>query len=497
MKHFVIDKVQKTMSQKSDQRLQPRLFTYKERLELLKNKRHSIKKKRTLFDESKDRFGFDRMNLLTKVKNTSEVKGYPFEVYNKDDPDKFRYALKIVPTELKFDKNSNPSTLEIQILKNLTQDLVEDGISPNIVYYLTNMKLINRCQALKCIDLKRLEAEDRIRRNSYVLVSEFIDGSSMEDWIYERCDEDREPSHSEWLEIVFQILYTTFVMQDKYKLMHNDMHYGNILMDTTIKPEGYFVYKLIDKNNNISTYYIKNRGLVPKLWDFEFAMMYSDETPGLFPNQFVIGEMDYNKKDHKTIEVYSDTEDKYSYNMPVQFDEIYDSHYFLCSLLEIVISQEMFDWIVSVFPEEVIPPDESTGGTGSPSSSYTETSSSQDMGSSFYTESSNDASETSGSEADDQLLSKLLGKTTIKDKEYTESYEESNDKEEEEDEEEEDDDYTEYLDEGRLINHKADHLKIPTTYELLRNPFFDALKERPKDFQEATAVYFEYKIKRH
>lgn len=463
-------------------------FTYNERLELLRTRRQMIKKKKTVFDEYKDRFGFDRMNMLTKVKNTSEVKGYPFQVYNKDDPDKFKYALKIVPTELKFDKNSNPSTLEIQILKNLTSDLVEGGVSPNIVYYLTNMKLVNRCQALKCIDIKRLEVEDRIRRNSYVLVSEFIEGSSMEDWIYERCDTDDEPSNEEWASIVFQILYTTFVMQDKYKLMHNDMHYGNILMDTTIKPEGYFVYKLIDKDNNTTEYYIKNRGIIPKLWDFEFAMMYSDEIPGLFPNQFVIGDMVYNKKTHETIEVYSDEEDKYSYNMPVQFDEIYDSHYFLCSLLEIVISQELFDWIISVFPEEVIPPSETDSYIGS--SDYTsDTSSSDDLGSSFQSSSSNS----------EELLARLLINTRIDESKKTSESSESNGSISRSASESDTRSvsYKDYLDDGRLINHMADNLKIPTTYELLKHKFFDNLKQKPDDFREDTAVYFEYKIKRH
>ena len=460
-------------------------YSYQDKLTFLKNTRASIKNKKTghVFDDSKDKFGFDKMKLLTSVKNTSEVKGYPFELYRNSEYEKsnFKYALKVVPTEVKFDKKCNPSTLEIQLLKNLTKDLVDDGISPNIVYYLTNIKSVNRCEALKCIDLKRLEAEDKIRRNGYILVSEFINGSNLRDWVYSRCDDENKLSNIEWQCLVFQILYTLFVLQDKYKLMHNDMHYGNILMDTSIKAQGYFVYTLVNSDGIETIYYIKNYGVIPKLWDFEYSMMYSDKIPGLFPNQLVIGDMKYNKKQHKTVEVYSTESAKYKYNMPVQYNEIYDSHYFLCSLLDLVITRPLFDWIQQVFPKEVIP-DDST-------SYYSDSDSDSDSYSDSDSDSDSDSRSDKDSSVDEQvnLMKKLLNLETqslVYSESYSDSYGSTNNS-------------SVLVDSGRLVNYRSDHLKIPTTAELLGHAFFDILKQKPDDFIESECVFFKYIQQRH
>ena len=51
-----------------------------EKQKYLNNIRHEIKKKRLLLDEGKDKFGMDEMSQLMKVKNTSQVKGYPFAI---------------------------------------------------------------------------------------------------------------------------------------------------------------------------------------------------------------------------------------------------------------------------------------------------------------------------------------------------------------------------------------------------------------------------------
>ena len=446
---------------------------YKEKVDFLSALRQRIKSKKIRFDETLKNFGFDRMNELISVKNTSEIKGYPFECYNKGE---FKYALKVVPGEKKFNKDNNPSKLEITVLKKLTQDLVETYTSPHITYYLTNLKIPNRCTALKCIDLKRLEAEDRIHRNSHMLVSEYIEGGCLDSWVYDRNESDMPPSDSEWKGLVFQVLYTLFVLQNKYRLNHNDTHYGNILVDTKIKSGGYFVYKLVHADKTVTTYYVKNNGFIPKLWDFEFAMVYSDKIPGTFGNQFVIGPLEYDAKNHKTIEEYSTPEGEFEYTVPVQFSDHYDSHYFLCSLLDLVISRPLFDWIVSIYPEEVIPPSESSETATTPSLSESESESSID-GSSFYS---------STSELEFSNLS--LGSDD-------ESDDESNDESNESDKQSENaSSFVEYLQRGRLVNGRTGHLNIPSCYDLIKNGFFDELKKVPEDYLENESVTFEYHV---
>jgi len=67
--------------------------TYVNKLKNLNSLKHEIKKKRIFFDESKEFFGFDVMTQLIKVKNTSEIKGYPFLINNKHH----RFGLKVIP----------------------------------------------------------------------------------------------------------------------------------------------------------------------------------------------------------------------------------------------------------------------------------------------------------------------------------------------------------------------------------------------------------------
>ena len=68
-------------------------FDLKDKLELLKRIRHEIKRKRFVLDENRENFGFDDLSQLSKVKNTSEVKGYPF-VASKLESKVFLYQNK-------------------------------------------------------------------------------------------------------------------------------------------------------------------------------------------------------------------------------------------------------------------------------------------------------------------------------------------------------------------------------------------------------------------
>ena len=85
------------------------------------------------------------------------------------------------------------------------------------------------------LNLKRLEVENVIRTHSNVVISEFVEGKSLDNWIHDTYENDNKISDIQWKIIVFQLIYTIYVMQVYFKLMHNDFHYGNILIDNTIK----------------------------------------------------------------------------------------------------------------------------------------------------------------------------------------------------------------------------------------------------------------------
>ncbi|NDC95699.1 hypothetical protein EB077_10380, partial [bacterium] len=227
-----------------------------EKVKRLENIRHEIRKKRIVFDESKEKFGLDDFSQLIKVKNTSEVKGYPF----KGTHGNVKYGVKIVPIETKYEKHEHPCNLESIFLKELTDLLVvQDKVSPHITHFLGSMKVSNKSRALKPLNLKKLEVEERIRTHSMMLVSEFVNGGSLDNWIFNVYENDKIISNEQWKILVFQLIYTIAVIQTKFKMMHNDFHYGNILVDDTIEPGGYFVYTINNKD-----YYLKNTGVIPK-----------------------------------------------------------------------------------------------------------------------------------------------------------------------------------------------------------------------------------------
>lgn len=431
------------------------LFSYNKKLKYLETLRQNIKKRRILIDESKDSFGMDSMTQLIKVKNTSEVKGYPFKLTKSS----VEIGAKVVPIETKYEKLEHPCYIENIVLKELTENILLKNISPHITYYLGTQKISNKCRALKKINLKRLEVENKIKTTSNILISEFVNGGSLDNWVYKIHENDQKIPDVQWKSIVFGLIYTIAIMQGHYKMMHNDFHYGNILIDTSIKPRGYFVYEIYGEK-----YYIPNTGVVPKVWDFEFCMVYSDKITGLYPNKFIIGPYDYDKKNHKTIidEEIRKERGVEEDNVPFNYNEYYDLHYLLTSLLDLYISQDLFDWIISLYPPELIPEEDSTNGSTSGSklddsmSSVTSLSSLSDLDSSI----SSISSGSSGSSSFSISSSNIINDENL------------------------------YLENGRIINGKETGFKLPNPKDLITSEYFKDFKKIPVDFDESTSVYF-------
>jgi hypothetical protein len=440
-------------------------YKLNDKIKYLEEIRHEIKKKRLVFDENKEKFGLTDFYQLMKVKNTSEVKGYPFRA-SKEKHEKshgIRYGLKIVPIETKYEKLEHPSHLEYIILKELTDNIVTKNISPHIAHYLGVQKLSNKCRALKQLNLKRLEVEDKIRTHSIMLISEFVEGGSLDNWIFETYENDKSISDEQWKILVFQLIYTIAVIQKHYKMMHNDFHYGNILVDNTIESGGYYVYEI-----NGKTYYLKNTGIIPKLWDFEFCMTYSNKISDSYPNKFIVGKYDYDRTHHMTLNADKQSDDDSDdFNVPFNYNEVYDLHYFLTSLLDLYISEELFDWILEIYPSELIPEDETSSNSivysnSSDTSDTSDTSDNTDsddssdsdtLSTSYYTDTS-DTSDTSNTDTSDT------------EKNIT------------------------YLKNGRLVNGIEKDFKLLTPLEILNNPFFEQFTKKPDDFDEKTAMYF-------
>jgi hypothetical protein len=459
--------------------LSKKLLTLDEKIKFFNNLRHEIKKKRFVLDEGKEKFGMDEMKQLTKVKNTSQVKGYPFCVKTNYKSNPIKLALKIVPIETKYEKQEHPCNLENLILKELTENIVNKKISPHITHYIGTQKISNKNKATKQLNLKRLEVEGKIRTHSNMLISEYVNGGSLDNWIFNTYENDKEISDYQWKSIIFQLIYTISVLQNKYKLMHNDFHYGNILIDDQIEPKGYFVYIMNNKK-----YYIKNTGVIPKLWDWEFGMVYSNNISGVYANKFVIGPYRYDSIKHKTILDELNTEYDDDFNVPYNYNEIYDLHYFLTSLLDLYISQELFDWILKIYPEEVIPEEDkstSTSYSKNSSHSHSNTSKGHLTKSKKYSTSSNSYyksnSDSSSSKSTESSYSKSYSNSTTDNSFSLSSEIESFTKK--------------YIKDGRLINGVEEIFKLPIPNQILKDDFFSEFTKIPSDFKESEAIFFD------
>ena len=131
----------------------------------------------------------------------------------------------------------------------------------------------------------------------------------------------------------------------------------------------------------------------------------------------------------------------------------------MTSLLDLYISQELFDWIIELYPRELIPDD--TDSTASSSSSVASTS-----------ETSSSVASSSNSSSSSSLDSFTHSETETKSTSNKNS------------------DDNKYLLEGRLINGANDIFQLPTPLELLKQKFFEPFTVKPDDFDEKTAIYF-------
>jgi hypothetical protein len=432
-----------------------------QKIKLLESIRHEIKKKRVILDESKDKFGMEEMSQLIKVKNTSQVKGYPFKIKGRSLKCNENIAIKVVPIESKYEKEQHPCYIENMVLRELTDNFVLNNISPHVTHYLGTQKVTNKSRALKQLNLKRLQVEDRIRSSSNMLISEYVHGGSLDSWVFDTYENDKEVSSEQWKYIVFQLIYTIIAMQHHYKLMHNDFHYGNILIDDTIEPSGYFVYEINNKK-----YYLKNTGIIPKLWDFEFSMVHSNNIKGSYPNKFIIDC------------VSQDT----TKNVPDKFNEHYDIHYLLTSLLDLYISQELFDFIMQLYPQELIPEESSSDDSDDMESNNTNS----DSGSSSSTLTDSNISGNSGTQTTESNSiidstestsdSTNYGNSSSTDYGNSSSYENA------------------YLKEGRMVNGIEHQFSMPKPLSILESEYFANLTIKPDDFDDNNCIHFKAKL---
>lgn len=289
----------------------------KDKLKSLGVLRNDIKKKKIVIDETKENFGFEKMKQLRDV-DRDYIQGIPFRLQTNDGK---KIVLKVTPVETCYEKNKNPVYIENIILKELTETFVKKYNIPNFLYYLGTFKISCKSPALRTKYFSILNNEGCIRSTCNVLISEYIDKGSLKEYV-----DQRNLSLNVWKSIIFQVVFAIYAMQQKYNLMHNDLHHGNILIDKTDE-HGYLTYNIQN-----TKYYIKHNGIIPKLFDYEFAMSFKNNIKGMYENALI--------KDKKEYMDY--------------YNESSDLHCFFDSLLDFELPKELEDWIRSKYDPRVL-----------------------------------------------------------------------------------------------------------------------------------------------
>jgi hypothetical protein len=304
-------------------------LTIGKRLDLFFDARKKIKDGLIKFDPSVKNFGFKRMDQLFPVVS-DEIKGFPCLIYNKLS-DTLKYGVKIIPMERRYDLEKHPSKVEGKLLEEFT-NLVVDFVTPHITFYFDSFTVSNKKQSLTEYPLKKLRRD--ILPESIVLVSEYVPGGSIEEWIQEQVN----ITEKQWKYIIFSVAWTLLVLGDKYQFLHNDFHYGNILIDSSIDPmdKTIMTYSLTDDKGTKYNFNIPNCGVLASFWDMEYGTVMKDtERLPATPNDF-----------------FKHTED----NIPHEYNPYYDIHCFLTSIIELNIPDGLREFIHELYPKCVIPP---------------------------------------------------------------------------------------------------------------------------------------------
>jgi hypothetical protein len=214
---------------------------------------------------------FGKLNFTFVNKPDNELLSYSNQnEYRKKVVENAQRDVVIKISFIPYDTQDNALEVEAEIYEKLIANLAWWGYTPNVmlpyaVYKCLDFK--NRVRAITDYKLReRIESYMRElsvkSKNGYnlnqvqVLILERGHGKSLDEW----CKEYHTPN--EWFSIIFQVLYTLECF-NQIDMRHNDLHMGNIWIETPIKPQ-YFVYFINERD-----YFVIPITSMAKIYDFD------------------------------------------------------------------------------------------------------------------------------------------------------------------------------------------------------------------------------------
>jgi len=262
------------------------------------------------------KINFSKMILLKNNFDSEDSKGIPYYCQNNID---IPFIIKIFP---KNEANSLLLNTEIVYSNLFSQELIYN--SPNFIsvydyhYHVSN----NTNKFLFKLPLK-YEFSD-------ILLYEFISEKDLDTFYF---NNNNDIPINVWKSIVFQVIYNLYLLQDKYKFMHNDLHPANILIDSVQKTD------IINYNFNNNKFYVSTYGYLVKFSDFEFSCLY-DKAYSNIKNSFI---------------------------SKIGYCKSYDLHTFLVGLLDLPeLPITLIEFIKELYPSKLIDKKHLNNGTLTP-----------------------------------------------------------------------------------------------------------------------------------
>lgn len=200
------------------------------------------------FENSKDQNTIDL--VLKKVPLRMDISLFQKNMKIFSQIKKIKKPLKIFPNILEF------------ILTSKCSELVLRKISPHfqIIY---NYSLCPHALYLAKSSLKNYSL------SSFITLSEFINGGTLEGFTSSRILESNE-----WYNLYFQIFASIFAMQVNFGIVHNDLHWNNIMIYNVPKG-GYwkYVFKHPKDKHKIQEFNLPNLGFFICIIDFGLAFV--------------------------------------------------------------------------------------------------------------------------------------------------------------------------------------------------------------------------------
>lgn len=208
------------------------------------------------------------VNLLTLLKNKKRIgsSGKYGDVYQFTIPLdnlNFNLAIKLIPlsyqARVHMYNTKYPIWREVKALQ-LVSKLVKKRICPNLPL-MYDFFVCNYCT------YENPDIEGSKNKICVLIINELAD-TDLRRWLLVKSQQTiivKELEH-DWYNLFFQIFIGLATVYKYYQLVHNDLHWGNVLVNH-LQPGGYWIYEI-----NQIRFYLPNQGFLMKLWDFGKSM---------------------------------------------------------------------------------------------------------------------------------------------------------------------------------------------------------------------------------